>query len=175
MTKLTDAQLIVLTSACKRDDGLAVLPAGMKPAAAAKLAAGLVNKGLVREIRAKSGTPIWREDEEGRKYSLKLLKAGREAIGVEEEGEEPDTVQPAADPTESARAGTKRALVIDLLQRPKGATLEELIAATGWLPHTTRAALSVLRRSGMVIERSRTETGKPSIYRIVAMPAAEAA
>jgi hypothetical protein len=53
--------------------------------------------------------------------------------------------------------------------------LRFLIAATGWLPHTTRAALSVLRRSGMVIERSRTETGKPSIYRIVAMPAAEAA
>ena len=34
--------------------------------------------------------------------------------------------------------------VLGLLQRPEGATLAELIEATGWLPHTTRAALTGL-------------------------------
>ena len=40
------------------------------------------------------------------------------------------------------RGGTKLARVLELLQRDCGATLEELIAATDWLPHTTRAALT---------------------------------
>jgi hypothetical protein len=174
MTKLTDAQLIVLTSACKRDDGLAVLPAGMKPAVAAKIATSLGNKGLVREIRAKPGAPVWSEDAEGRTYSLKILKAGRDAIGVTEDSDEANNAEAPATAA-AARQGTKRALIIGLLQRPKGATLDELIAATGWLPHTTRAALSVLRRAGMAIDRSRDEAGKPSVYRMAPDMAAKAA
>ena len=38
--------------------------------------------------------------------------------------------------------------VIELLQRGDSATLAELIADTGWLPHTTRAALTGLRKRG---------------------------
>src|SRR5688572_7801679 len=40
------------------------------------------------------------------------------------------------------RRPTKQAIVIGLLQRKEGATLADLVAATGWLPHTTRAALT---------------------------------
>jgi Protein of unknown function (DUF3489) len=43
------------------------------------------------------------------------------------------------------RAGSRLAEVIDLLSRDQGATIGELIAATNWLPHTTRAALAGLR------------------------------
>jgi DNA-binding MarR family transcriptional regulator len=56
--------------------------------------------------------------------------------------------------------------VIDLLGRKKGAGIEELASATGWLPHTTRAALTGLRKRGYAIERSRSEQGG-SVYRIV--------
>lgn len=42
----------------------------------------------------------------------------------------------------------KSALVIGLLQRPDGVTLDEMVAATGWLPHTTRAALTGLKKKG---------------------------
>ena len=45
-------------------------------------------------------------------------------------------------PTQAAaapRGGTKIANVLELLQRDEGATLDEVIAVTGWLPHTTRA------------------------------------
>lgn len=41
--------------------------------------------------------------------------------------------------------------MIALLQREEGATLEELVAATGWLPHTTRAAMTGLKRKGHTI------------------------
>ena len=48
---------------------------------------------------------------------------------------------------------SKIAQVANLLRRKGGATLAELIAATGWLPHTTRAALTGLRKKGHDIER----------------------
>ena len=52
------------------------------------------------------------------------------------------------------RPGTKQALIAGLLEREQGATLDELIAATGWLPHTTRAALTGLRHKGCSLEKS---------------------
>ena len=70
------------------------------------------------------------------------------------------TGQPAAKPAPV----TKVAAVIALLKRENGATLAELIAATGWLPHTTRAALTGLRKKGHVIERSKR--GEQTCYRI---------
>src|SRR6185437_15899759 len=55
------------------------------------------------------------------------------------------------------RAGSKLAEVIDLLSRDQGATIGELIAATNWLAHTTRAALTGLRKRGYEIERTRSD------------------
>lgn len=52
---------------------------------------------------------------------------------------------------------TKAARVLDLLHRPGGVSLDELEAATGWLPHTTRAALTGLRRKGHAIARDKVE------------------
>jgi DNA-binding MarR family transcriptional regulator len=63
------------------------------------------------------------------------------------------------------RAGSKQALIVAMLSKDEGATLDALIAATGWLPHTTPAALTGLRKRGYLVERSRHET-KGSIYHI---------
>ncbi len=60
---------------------------------------------------------------------------------------------------------SKIAAVTTLLGRAEGASLDELIAATGWLPHTMRAALTGLRKKGHSIERSSVD-GK-SHYRIL--------
>jgi len=49
---------------------------------------------------------------------------------------------------------TKQALIIDLMKREQGATLAELVTATGWLPHTTRAALTGLRKKGYILTKS---------------------
>jgi hypothetical protein len=58
-------------------------------------------------------------------------------------------------------------VIVDLMARPKGAALDELIAATEWLPHTTRAALTGLRHRGYVIERI---PGEDKITRYRATP-----
>ena len=61
--------------------------------------------------------------------------------------------------------------MIEMLSREDGASLDALIKATGWLPHTTRAALTGLRKKGYALERVRDES-KRSLYRIVEEPAA---
>ncbi|HEU0151430.1 MAG TPA: DUF3489 domain-containing protein [Bradyrhizobium sp.] len=205
MTKLTDTQLIVLSSASKHDEGLATRPSNLHAAAAQKVASSLIGKGLAREIRAKADALVWDENDDGR-FALKITKAGREAIGVEDEVEDAasshgipaaskskkgatkaaaaksTTKAPAARTQATAqrragggdeassgqlRAGSKQAAIVDLMVRPKGATLDELIAATDWLPHTTRAALTGLRHRGYAIERTR---GEDKITRYRATP-----
>src|SRR3954470_2199431 len=69
MAKLTDTQLIVLSKAAARDDGIASIPAGLNKAAAAKVGASLISRKLMREIRWKPDMQVWREDEEGRRTS----------------------------------------------------------------------------------------------------------
>lgn len=57
----------------------------------------------------------------------------------------------AAPVTGSSAPASKAALIVSMLERPEGAALADLTAATGWLPHTTRAALTRLRQKGHAI------------------------
>jgi len=66
------------------------------------------------------------------------------------------------------RGGSKLAQVIELLQRNHGATVDELIAATGWLAHTIRAALTGLRKRGYTVAIDRSDDKRGSFYRIPA-------
>jgi hypothetical protein len=86
------------------------------------------------------------------------------------------TGQPSAKPT--PRAGTKQALMIDLLKRPEGATVEQIAAATGWQHHTIRGAISgaLKKKLGLTIEATRTREvgpnktgakGSSTVYRII--------
>jgi hypothetical protein len=52
---------------------------------------------------------------------------------------------------------TKCATVLTHLQREQGATLAELVIATSWQPHTTRAMLTGLRKKGHAIERRKRD------------------
>ena len=63
------------------------------------------------------------------------------------------------------RGGSKLARVIGLLERDHGATIEELMAATGWLAHTTRAALTGLRKRGYAVAIDRSDDNRGSFYR----------
>src|SRR3954447_17262528 len=109
MTKLSDTQLIVLSSAAKHDKGLATRPASLNAAAAMKVASSLIAKGLAREIRAKADAPVWHENDEGR-FALKITRAGREAIGVEdEEAQDAAPVSAAPVQPQSKKSGSKPA------------------------------------------------------------------
>jgi Protein of unknown function (DUF3489) len=66
------------------------------------------------------------------------------------------------------RRGSKLAQVIELLQRDNGATVYELMADTGWFAHTTRAALTGLRKRGYAVPIARSDHERGSFYRIKA-------
>ena len=51
------------------------------------------------------------------------------------------------------RANTKNQRLLDMLATGTGASLEEMVEATGWQPHTVRAAMAGLRKRGYEVER----------------------
>ena len=54
---------------------------------------------------------------------------------------------------------TKADTILDLLQRPTGASIAELTKATGWQPHSVRAALTGLRKKGREVVRTKDDQG----------------
>ena len=196
--KLTDTQLVLLGAAAQRKDLCLIAPPTLKGATAQKVARKLIAVRFVKEVKAKANDPIWRRDEEsGASYALKLTAAGAKAIAIddaaepEDAGEESDALanrDQAAIPSEldakdarpaegiepgparpsAPRSGSKLARVIGLLERDHGATIEELIAATAWLAHTTRAALTGLRKRGYAVAIDRSDDKRGSFYRITA-------
>ena len=59
---------------------------------------------------------------------------------------------------------------MDLLRREGGATIDQLADAMGWLPHTTRAALTGLRKRGFGIDRCKAKDGRAGAYVIADRP-----
>ena len=72
------------------------------------------------------------------------------------------------------REGSKLALVMALLRRSEGATIDVLTKATGWLPHTTRAAITGVRKRGYSVILDRSAEGA-SVYRLANSQGSEAA
>ncbi|WP_413868150.1 DUF3489 domain-containing protein [Albidovulum sp.] len=70
------------------------------------------------------------------------------------------------------RRPTKALHLREMLARENGASLAQMMEATGWQAHTVRAALSGLRKSGLTLDRTRH--GQDTIYRIVASDAGDA-
>jgi len=99
--KLSDTQLLILSSASQRTDHAALLPANLKGSAAKKVVDRLLNEKLLQELRAKDDMPVWRRGDDNRPYSLRITKAGLRAIEVEEVAEAPDN-NAAADPNDLA-------------------------------------------------------------------------
>ncbi|MGG5890554.1 DUF3489 domain-containing protein [Falsiroseomonas sp. HC035] len=88
----------------------------------------------------------------------------------------------AANTSRSPREGTKQAAVLALLRRPEGATVAQVVEATGWAPHTVRGFFAGLRtRHGIEVtvqERVRQVgpnktgvKGSDSVYHVAAVPA----
>ena len=185
MTKLTDTQLVILSSAAQRQDHGLVLPERLNGQAARNTVERLISRGLVEEVSATGELPIWRYDDQG-PFALRVTCEGLAAIGIEPEVEstsqgQSDCNEPAPehqprkeyvgdrDRSAAPRSGSKQALIIGLLAREKGATLADITAATGWLPHTARAALTGLRHKGYALTSSK-EVGGARTYRITTPP-----
>lgn len=66
-----------------------------------------------------------------------------------------------------ARTESKKDRLISMLRRDGGTTIAEISASLGWQPHTTRAAITGLRKAGHKVETAKPEDGGSGlIYRI---------
>ncbi len=138
---LNKTETTILTEAAGQAGRIAT-PERLKPTTRDRLLGRFLRDGLIAA------------DEEGNGH--RLTAAGYRAVGLE--------------PPRVVRSGSKQALVLELLGRGEGASLDELIAVTGWLPHSTRAVLSRLRTGGTALAKTARPEGGTA-YRIEAAAA----
>lgn len=168
LIRLTDIQLVLLSTAAARDNGSLLPPPdtlGDGAARIRKVVEQLIRRGLAAETELTPGTDVWRTEGDC-SFGIVITDKGRAAIHVERQDSVPVSGQEIANPSVEGTpvpAGdplpprSKSAAVLNMLRQDEGATLAELVAATGWLPHTTRAALTGLRKKGHAIERGKRE------------------
>ena len=182
---LTDTQLLLLSGASQRDDRLITIPETLKGAAVKKTVSKLTGLNFAEEVAVKRDQPHCRMGDDEHPIGLKITAGGLAAIGIEGEPEpapvaEQKTAKRKSDKpakaeqhkAESAgaasaaapRPGSKQALIISLLSRPEGATIDDLLSATGWLPDRTRAAVTGLRQRGYEFVKSKNKAGE-TVYR----------
>ena len=196
MPKLTDTQLIVLTAAAGRDDGsILPLPDTIRGGAVTKVVDALVGKGLAERIEderiavddlvriTRAGLVAINVDPDDG------IQAANDAHGGEDgtvAAPEPEVATTGADGTTQAetvtdepagkpkraprrkREGTKLALLIEMLRRPEGATIDQIADKTGWLRHSIRGAISgaLKKKLGLTVTSEKVEGGERT-YRII--------
>jgi hypothetical protein len=166
--RLNDLQLVLLASAAARDNAsLIPLPecCAQETTRIAKAVASLLSRGFVEEKPVTHRPLVWRTQEESM-IGMFITQAGRDAIGASAapDGNLARAVEEKETPP--PHTGSKIGEVLSLLRRQEGATLAEMVEATGWLPHTTRAALTGLRKNGHEIAKGSREN--TTCYRIAA-------
>lgn len=190
---LTDQQLILLSEASRDGRGRISLSGDIRGDAIQGVLGPLIEAEL---IEVDNGTaderprPFGAEAEKLPRY--RITPAGMAAIGLGSAGEGDDSgvasvasaatrgsTTDAADPASAARdrgehggqvklrSSGKITAVVALLRTESGAGIAELQSATGWQPHTLRAAISRLRQRGLKILTERRAEGG-SVYRIAA-------
>ncbi len=192
MPKLSDSQLVILSAAAQRQGGAVLpLPRSFKvhKAATTTVLKSLLKKGLVAERPAAADEAHWRETRDGGRTALVITDAGLQAIGVEVDRKtrkqspstkprpkqrrrraEPKPTGPrpkGGTPPPAVRPGTKQAILIEMLSQPKGATLADLVTATGWQKHSVRGAISgtLKKKLGLAVTSAVVEA-RGRVYRI---------
>ena len=162
---LTDTHLVLLSAASQQDDGLLPRPDRLVGIALQRVETTLLKAGLVEPVGVRADQPHWRRDEADTPVGLRITAAGLAAIGIDHGARGEEVISDiAAPPAPAARPSSKIATLRAMLASPDGATVEALVTALGWQPHTVRAALTRLRQSGLTITGSRTE-GNVRVYR----------
>jgi hypothetical protein len=74
---------------------------------------------------------------------------------------------PASEVAPKTRDGSKKGIVLDMLKRPDGATLKDIMAATDWQAHSVRGFISgsITKKMGLSVESFKREDGERA-YRV---------
>jgi DNA-binding IclR family transcriptional regulator len=174
MPKLTDTQLVILNTAAGRDSKTVLpLPKSLKinKGTATSVLKVLLKKGLIEEQPATPRAEVWRQDDASQRYMLVIAEAGIAALeldpGASADKSGAALLQSARQPKPSRKAEVggapskrpsgKLETILGLLNRPEGGPLAELEKATGWQPHSVRAALTGLRKRDIPILREKQD------------------
>jgi hypothetical protein len=98
---------------------------------------------------------------------LDAVPAAPQAATVAQKAKGPGKAAKAEDAAPTAREGSKKAIVLEMLRRPEGATLADIQSATGWQPHSVRGFISgaLGKKMGLAVESFKTPEGARA-YRI---------
>ncbi len=191
MPQLSDSQLVVLTAASQRPDRCVFpITAKLKGNAAGNVLKSLLAKGLIEEVHAKSkDDTVWRHDEERGRMTLVAAPAAFVALGIDlrNEAEDADAETPTPAPTKvqakpnaraktskskepkepRARESSKQARLIAMLRRARGATIEEVVEALQWQPHTVRGAIAGALKKKLGLEvTSEKDEKRGRVYKL---------
>ncbi len=91
-------------------------------------------------------------------------KSGKKATPAKKADGRAKKAKSAPPKAKGTREGSKTAQVLELIKRPGGATMQELMAATEWQPHSIRGFISgtLGKKMGLTVESAKTEDGKRS-------------
>ena len=155
MTKLTDTEQVILTATSRKNGTVPTRERSkskVDPRAYGAAVASLLKKGIL-EFSGPAREGDFTKD--GQKLALantETLEPPKKATVTSER---------------KTRDGTKQALVIEMLRRPEGATLAEIVEATHWASHTTRGFLAgaIKKKLGLTIESTKDDA-RGRIYRL---------
>jgi len=192
MHKLSDSQLVILSTASQRPDGCVFpITLKLKGNAIGNVLKSLLTKGLLEEVPGRADDTLWRYDD-GAPLTLKASPAAYRHLGIDAEATSaidalPDRDRPSgkrkpaeaaqtAAPVEadakprkepSVRKDSKQAQMIAMLRRAKGATVEEIAETLEWQRHTVRGAIAGALKKRLGLEVVSEKSGKRGrIYRI---------
>ena len=168
-TQLTPAQHAILAKAINTSGGkIEWFPDNIKGGARKKVLDGMFNRALI--------TPDgdgWRVAAEGYDaLGMKRPELPQPTSAFEDELDKIITNaeaqwQQKAKPTPRTRENSKQAEVVRMLQRPEGATISQICAATGWQAHTVRGTFAgaFKKKLGLTITSDKAQ-GSERVYRI---------
>ena len=192
MHKLSDSQLVILSTASQRPDGCVFpITLKLKGNAIGNVLKSLLTKGLLEEVPGRADETLWRYDD-GAPLTLKVSPAAERLIGIDAEATSSTDALPARDrpsgkhtPAKAAQTATpveadakprkeptvrkdsKQAQLIAMLKRPDGATIAEVVETLAWQPHTVRGAIAgaLKKKLGLKVESEKVDE-RGRVYRL---------
>ena len=155
---LSNTQYEILEHAIDHSDGQVTwFPDNVKGGARHNVVQGLFNKALI----CRDGNDNWHVTAEG------YVALGRDKPATTPLQSAPKVEATVAPDRPRTRENSKQAVVIQMLQRPEGATINQICTATGWQAHTVRGTFAgaFKKKLGLNLTSDKPDGGE-RIYRI---------